>query len=281
MIQHQVRLQARVDASSSSWEWRRLGAAPTHIGDCDRTWDAFVADTRDAGLRPMGKGGILQWHESPVLGPRCWGSARRLHLRADAGRPDDVPCLPVTMPLRGTDPLLTRPPLPIRSERAKAAKRVTSGSPVTIDEIDRRILRALRDDGRLTIVELADKAGLSTTPCWTRVKKLEASGVIQRYVALLDQRKLGLPDTVLIEITLDRHDEETLNRFSHFITAYPEILEAYLTSGGYDYIIKVAVEGTEGYERFLREKLYRVPGIRNSRSSFALRCLKQFHSVQP
>lgn len=150
-----------------------------------------------------------------------------------------------------------------------------------MDEADRKILRALRQDAHLTTSQLAERIGLSNTPCWTRLKRLETSGVIQGYVALLDQVKLGLPDTVIIEITLDRHDDAVLERFGTLISALPEVLEAYLTTGEYDYLVKVAVEGTAGYERFLREKLYRIPGIRHSRSSFALRCLKRMHSVEP
>lgn len=150
-----------------------------------------------------------------------------------------------------------------------------------LDEIDRRILRAIRQDARLTMAQLGEAVGLSNSPCWTRLKRLEASGVIEGYVAILDQRKLGYPDTVIIEVTLDRHDDEVLDRFGKLLTALPEVLEAYLTTGEYDYLVKVAVEGTEGYERFLREKLYRIPGIRHSRTSFALRCLKRMHSVEP
>jgi len=104
---------------------------------------------------------------------------------------------------------------------------------------------------------------------------------IEGYVAHLSQEKLGFPDTVIIEVTLDRHDEEVLDRFGRMLTEFPEVLEAYLTTGEYDYLMKVAVEGTSGYERFLREKLYRIPGIRQSRSAFALRCLKRIYSVQP
>jgi Lrp/AsnC family leucine-responsive transcriptional regulator len=147
-----------------------------------------------------------------------------------------------------------------------------------LDEIDRRILRALQQDARLTTVQLADKIGLSTTPCWNRLKRLETQGYIDGYIALLNQEKLGLPETVIIEITLDRHDDEI--RFGQLLTDLPEVIEAYLTTGGYDYLVKVAVESTAGYERFLREKLYRIPGIRHSRSSFALRCLKKLTSVQ-
>jgi Lrp/AsnC family leucine-responsive transcriptional regulator len=149
-----------------------------------------------------------------------------------------------------------------------------------LDEIDRKILRALQQDARLTTAQLADRIGLSTTPCWNRLKRLETQGYIDGYVALLNQEKLGLPETVIIEVTLDRHDEEVLEHFGQLLTNLPEVIEAYLTTGDYDYIVKVAVESTAGYERFLREKLYRIPGIRHSRSSFALRCLKKLTSVQ-
>ncbi|WP_439409186.1 Lrp/AsnC family transcriptional regulator [Bradyrhizobium sp. DASA03076] len=149
-----------------------------------------------------------------------------------------------------------------------------------LDEIDRKILRALQQDARLTTAQLAERIGLSTTPCWNRLKRLETQGYIDGYVALLNQDKLGLPETVIIELTLDRHDEEMLERFGQLLTSLPEVIEAYLTTGDYDYVVKVAVESTAGYERFLREKLYRIPGIRHSRSSFALRCLKKLTSVQ-
>ena len=149
-----------------------------------------------------------------------------------------------------------------------------------LDQADRRILRALQEDARLTISQIADKVGLSSTPCWNRLKRLESSGYIDGYVALLNQEKLGFPDTVIIEVTLERHDEDELERFGRTLKDLPEVLEAYLTTGEYDYFIKIAVEGTAGYERFLREKLYRIPGIRHSRSSFALLCLKHQPSVQ-
>ena len=149
-----------------------------------------------------------------------------------------------------------------------------------LDEIERKILRALQQDARLTTTQLAERVGLSTTPCWNRLKRLETQGYIDGYVALLNQDKLGLPETVIIELTLDRHDEEMLERFGQLLTSLPEVIEAYLTTGDYDYVVKVAVESTAGYERFLREKLYRIPGIRHSRSSFALRCLKKLTSVQ-
>ena len=166
------------------------------------------------------------------------------------------------------------------AKRKAAAIPVRKKDALRLDEIDRRILRALQQDARLTTVQLADKVGLSTTPCWNRLKRLESQGYIDGYIALLNQEKLGLPETVIIEVTLDRHDEEVLERFGQVLADLPEVIEAYLTTGDYDYLVKVAVEGPAGYERFLREKLYRIPGIRHSRSSFALRCLKKLTSVQ-
>lgn len=150
-----------------------------------------------------------------------------------------------------------------------------------LDEIDRKILRILRSDGRISNQKLADSVHLSPTPCWNRVRALEEGGFIEGYAALLSQRALGLPDTVLIEVTLDRHDDDMLIRFGEELARLPEVMEANLLTGDYDYLIKVAVAGTEGYERFLRQRLYKIPGIRHSRSTFVLRTLKRTHSVEP
>jgi len=150
-----------------------------------------------------------------------------------------------------------------------------------LDEIDRKILRELRADGRLSNLKLAEKVGLSATPCWNRVRSLEERGVIDGYAALLNHKAIGLPDTVIIEVTLDRHDDEAVDRFGQAIAQLPEVLEAYLVTGEYDYLIKVAVAGTEGYEDFLRRKLYKLSGLRHSRSTFALRCLKRTPSAVP
>ena len=150
-----------------------------------------------------------------------------------------------------------------------------------IDDLDRRILRELRRDGRLSNTKLAEKVGLSTTPCWNRVRALEQAGLIEGYTALLSQTGLGYPDTVIIEVTLDRHDDEIFDKFGQALAELPEVMEAYLLTGDYDYLIKVAVAGTAGYEEFLRRKLYKLPGLKHSRSTFVLRCLKKTHSVEP
>jgi Lrp/AsnC family leucine-responsive transcriptional regulator len=147
--------------------------------------------------------------------------------------------------------------------------------------MDRKILSALRSDGRLTMAELAGRVGLSQSPCWTRVRRLEAGGAIDGYVAVLNHKAVGVPNTVFVEVTLDKHDEPTLAAFGAALARLPEVVEAHLVTGDYDYLVKVAVAGTEHYERFLREGLYRIAGIRHSRSTFALRALKSATSVDP
>jgi len=149
-----------------------------------------------------------------------------------------------------------------------------SDSDNRFDAIDRRILGALAQDGRLSNQDLAERVGLSPSPCWQRTRRLEAEGVIRGYRAVIDREALGYGETVLIEVTLDRHDDAVLENFGRQMAEMEEVLEVWLTTGEYDYLIKVAVNGTRGYEEFLRRKLYKVAGIRHSRSSFALRCLK-------
>jgi Lrp/AsnC family leucine-responsive transcriptional regulator len=169
----------------------------------------------------------------------------------------------------------------VTAQRQKKIPSTAAAHGLPFDAIDQRILSALRANARLTVNELAIQVGLSPSPCWTRVKRLEQSGVIQGYVAVLDHRALGLPNTVFIEVTLDRHDEKVLERFGEALARVPEVLEAHLVTGDYDYLVKVAVAGTDHYERFLRETLYRIEGIRHSRSTFALRALKREMSVDP
>lgn len=152
--------------------------------------------------------------------------------------------------------------------------------PKPLDAIDRKILSALTADGRISNNQLAEQVGLSPAPCWQRMRRLEKDGFIQAYAAILDQEKLGLAETALVDVGLDRHDDATVDGFGQAMAAMSEVLEVFLTTGEYDYFIKVAVDGTRGYEAFLR-RLYRVPGVRNTRSSFALRCLKRASSVTP
>jgi Lrp/AsnC family transcriptional regulator, leucine-responsive regulatory protein len=144
-----------------------------------------------------------------------------------------------------------------------------------LDKFDISILEALQQDARLSLQDLGKIVGLTASPCWTRVKRLEDAGIIEGYTVSLSPEKLGLPETVILHVSLDSHSDEALFEFGRALESIPEVLEAFLVSGDYDYYIRVAVEDTRGYERFLRERLYKIPGIRNSKSSFVLRRLKQ------
>ena len=145
----------------------------------------------------------------------------------------------------------------------------------SFDNADMAILRMLLTDSRHTLNEIGAEVGLSPTTCWTRIKRLESEGVIQRYAVQIDRAKLGFLDSVIVQVTLESHSEETLYEFGKVLAAIPEVVEAYLVSGDYDYYIRIAVRNTRDYERLLREKLYKIPGIRHSKSHFVLRVLKE------
>jgi Lrp/AsnC family transcriptional regulator, leucine-responsive regulatory protein len=145
----------------------------------------------------------------------------------------------------------------------------------SFDKIDMAILRVLLLDSRKTLQEIGLEVGLSPSSCWTRIKNLEAQGVIKRYTVDVDPAKLGYHDSVIVQVTLESHTDETLYDFGRVLATIPEIQEAYLVSGDYDYYIRIAVRDTRDYERLLREKLYKIPGIRHSKSHFVLRVLKE------
>jgi Lrp/AsnC family leucine-responsive transcriptional regulator len=142
------------------------------------------------------------------------------------------------------------------------------------DAIDLNILRHLQEDGRTTIQALADKVGLSPSPCLRRVRLLEEAKIITRYVAVLDQAKLALPVSVFISIKLARQREDDLDAFAKAIEHWPEVLECYLMTGQRDYLMRVVVADLAAYERFIKEKLTRVEGVSSIESSFALSQIK-------
>lgn len=145
---------------------------------------------------------------------------------------------------------------------------------MNIDKFDLAILAVLQRDARASLQEISAQVGLSSTPCWNRIKRLEEGGVIRGYTVRIDPDEIGLRDTVILQVTLESHSEETLYDFGRALEQIPEVLEAFLVSGDYDYYIKIAVRDTRDYERILRERLYMIPGIRHSKSSFVLRTLK-------
>ncbi|MET0905696.1 MAG: Lrp/AsnC family transcriptional regulator [Bradyrhizobiaceae bacterium] len=143
-----------------------------------------------------------------------------------------------------------------------------------LDAIDRKILAALQADSRVTMQELADKVGLSISPCHRRVKLLEQRGVISGYMALVDQKAVGLPVSVFISIKLIRQKEEDLARFAKAIAKWDEVLECYLMTGNRDYLLRVVSADLASYEAFLKTKLTRLDGIASIESSFALSQVK-------
>lgn len=147
-------------------------------------------------------------------------------------------------------------------------------SAIALDAIDRRILRALQRDGRLPVVALAEQVGLSPTPCQRRVKRLEEAGVIARYAAVLDPQRLGLPLQAFIMVALESHAEEVVDRFHAALAERPEVLSAYAMSGEMDYLLHVLAADFEAYADFALKALLRMPGVKETRSSFVLSALK-------
>ena len=144
-----------------------------------------------------------------------------------------------------------------------------------MDKTDRKILQVLQADARASLQEISQAVGLSSTPCWGRIKKMEEAGVIEGYTIRLNAQAIGLGDTVMVQVTLDSHSDNTLEKFGETLASIPEVIEAYLVSGEYDYLLRVAVKDTKDYERLLRERLYKIKGVRHSKSSFVLRTLKR------
>ncbi len=162
---------------------------------------------------------------------------------------------------------------------ANPMKKTTRISQLRLDEIDRRILSALQQDGRLTLAELSQKVGLSPSPCHRRVRQLEDRGVIERYAAVINQRSVGLPVSVFISIKLESQREESLQKFAKAIAPWQEVLECYLMTGQRDYLLRVVVADLAAYEVFLKTKLTRLNGIDSIESSFALEQVKYTHSL--
>ncbi len=143
-----------------------------------------------------------------------------------------------------------------------------------LDAIDARILTELQSDGGLTNAELAERVGLSPSPCLRRVKLLADAGVIKKRVALVDGNAIDLKVSVFIHVTLEKQIEENLSEFEAAIETRPEVVECYLMTGESDYLLRVVVPDLEAYERFLMEHLTRIPGVSNIKSSFALNQVK-------
>lgn len=142
-----------------------------------------------------------------------------------------------------------------------------------IDRLDRRILAALQRNAALSNAELADQVGLSPTPCWRRVRRLEEAGYVDRRVALLNRARVNLPTTVFVSVRTSRHDAEWLKLFHEAVADLPEVTEFYRMSGDVDYILKVAVPNIAAYDAFYKRLISRVP-LSDVSSSFAMEEIK-------
>lgn len=140
-----------------------------------------------------------------------------------------------------------------------------------LDHIDHKILEHLQKNARITNAELADKVGLSPTPCLRRLRRLEAEGIIQGYHTEINREALGVNVTVIILVKLEREDDKTLREFEDAIKAREEVMECYLVTGKFDYFIRVIVPSLAAYETFLSETILRMPNIATVESSFTLR----------
>ena len=142
---------------------------------------------------------------------------------------------------------------------------------MSLDQTDRRILAALQKQGRISNADLSEMVNLSPSACHRRVQRLETDGYIRDYVALLDARKMKVPTTVFVEITLSGQRDEILDAFEKAVARIPDVLECHLMAGSFDYLLKVVASDSEDFARIHRQYLTRLPGVAQMQSSFALK----------
>jgi Lrp/AsnC family transcriptional regulator len=147
-------------------------------------------------------------------------------------------------------------------------------TPEGLDEYDRRILKTLQKNADFSMNEIGDQVGLSHTPCWRRIKRLEQDGFIRRRVALLEPQKLNLGVTVHAYIIIRSHDEDSLNAFESAVQNVKEIVECYSTSGDKDYVLRVIAKNVDDYERLLKKTIVHLPNVASVNSTFALKQVK-------
>ncbi|KKC24831.1 Lrp/AsnC family transcriptional regulator [Sphingomonas sp. SRS2] len=139
-----------------------------------------------------------------------------------------------------------------------------------LDNYERKILAILQEDCTLSAAEVAERVGLSTTPCWRRIQRLREAGIIARQVALVDRRKVGLNAQIFAQVKLNAHGRQHLDEFTTAIRGFPEVLEAYVLMGPVDFLLRIVAADIEAYERFFFDKLSRLQGIQEINSIAAL-----------
>lgn len=139
-----------------------------------------------------------------------------------------------------------------------------------LDSYERKILTILQEDCTLSAAEIADRVGLSTTPCWRRIQRLREAGIIARQVAIVDRRKIGLNAQIFAQVKLNAHGRQHIDEFTAAIRAFPEVLEAYVLMGPVDFLLRIVAEDIEAYERFFFDKLSPLQGVQEINSIAAL-----------
>lgn len=142
---------------------------------------------------------------------------------------------------------------------------------IELDRTDYKILHYLQNSGRISNSDLADAVGLSPSPCLRRVKALENAGIVKQYVALVDGKAVGLPISVIVNVSLHSQGRVSLMEFETKVAEYEEVLECYLMTGNFDYTLRVVAPDLDSYQRFLADKLTRIDGVANIQSSFTLK----------
>jgi len=145
---------------------------------------------------------------------------------------------------------------------------------IELDRTDCHILQLLQKDGRLSNVELAEKVALSPSPCLRRLKRLEKTGVIRRYVALVEPASVGLGLLAFVRVSLEKRGRGSMDAFKRAVQDWPEVMDCYVMTGDMDYLLKVLVEDLEHFSRFIMDRLLKQPGVIDAKSSFALETLK-------
>ncbi len=143
-----------------------------------------------------------------------------------------------------------------------------------LDRTDVRILEALQTDGRLTNVDLAQRVGLSETPCLRRVRRLEETGVIGRYAAVLDPRAIGLGVLAFVQLTIERHNDVDTEAFRTAVRAHPEVVACWVTTGTHDFLLQVMAPDMDAFADFVMNRVLRFPGVKDVNSSFVLQTVK-------
>ncbi len=142
-----------------------------------------------------------------------------------------------------------------------------------MDAIDRKILAVVQDDASLSVAEIGQRVGLSSTPCWKRLQRLEADGVITKRVALIDPEKVGLGITVFVSVETGDHSQDWLKTFAEVVNAMPEVMEFYRMAGDVDYVLRVVVQDMASYDTFYKKLIATVP-LKNVTSRFAMERIK-------